>query len=323
MAAMRRLACLAMVSLALIATLAACSDGGDDVPVVEPEQNCADGLCLTVPASGFQLRTEGTEIAAGEDVEYCEVLELPGDPSVEYYVTRFEVAMSQYSHHLIVSAVKPDTAEGEAWQVGDRKLCAGLDAIASVPVTGSQHPYHDEPFPAGVGRVYHGGQKVIFDYHYFNTGSAPVSAHAAVNFHTSPPEQVTRIAKGLSAFNVQIAVPPMQTKSFTADCVFNADVMLFKVTRHTHQWGRDFDVAFMGGEPIWTSADYEDTDYLLPEPVLVREGEGLTFTCEFENTTEDMLYYGLTASDEMCNLFGAVYAPEGVDDVPPQTCFIF
>jgi hypothetical protein len=319
---MSRSACLVAV---LALGLVACSDDADP-PIQPPAENCADGLCLAVPASGFQLRTEGTEIGPGEDVEYCEVLQLPGDPSVEYHVTRFEVAMSQYSHHLIVSAANPGSAEEEQWEVGSRIECAGLDGIASVPVTGSQHPYHDEAFPPGVGRVYHGGQKIIFDYHYFNTGSTPVAARAAVNFHTAPAEQVTRIAKQLSALNITIAIPPMQTRAFTADCDFNADVMLFKVTRHTHQWGRDFDVAFKGGERdgehIWTSTDYEDTDHVLPEPILVREGDGLSFTCEFENTTESTLYYGLTASDEMCNLFGAVYAPDGVEDVPPQMCFI-
>src|SRR5687768_14590366 len=46
---------------------------------------------LPVPRNGFQVRSIGEEIAPGEDVEYCEVGELPGEPSQTYYVKSIEL----------------------------------------------------------------------------------------------------------------------------------------------------------------------------------------------------------------------------------------
>ena len=63
-------------------------------------------LCLAEPDHGFQIRSVGTTIEPGEDVEFCEAVLLPGGPDDVYYVSRFEVAMTEFSHHLIVSAVE-------------------------------------------------------------------------------------------------------------------------------------------------------------------------------------------------------------------------
>src|SRR6188768_3031343 len=48
--------------------------------------SCEEEPCLAVPEFGFQIRDEGTTIQSAEDVEYCEVVLLPGDPSDTYYV---------------------------------------------------------------------------------------------------------------------------------------------------------------------------------------------------------------------------------------------
>ena len=46
----------------------------------------------------------------------------------------------------------------------------------------------------------------------------------------------------------------------------SADIIVANLVRHTHRWGTDFTVWYAGGakdgELIFTSADYEDTEYL-------------------------------------------------------------
>src|SRR5437899_1431367 len=75
--------------------------------------SCPEGqLCLAAPSPGFQLQSIGDMIQPGQDVEYCEVVQLPAagestpsNPNGDlFYVNRFEVAMTSYSHHLIVAA---------------------------------------------------------------------------------------------------------------------------------------------------------------------------------------------------------------------------
>lgn len=277
---------------------------------------CGDAdLCLEPPPSGFQLRTNGDEIQPGEDVEYCEVVEIPGDPSEEYFVKGYEIEMTGFSHHLIVAAAKTDSATEKAIAPGMKKNCYGPDTFGGdiYGVTGSQKPKHDEFYPDGVGKKFRGGQMLVFDYHYFNSSPNPVKARAAVNFHTVEASKVTREAQSFGFYNLNLAIPPMSTKSFSGECRFKHDILVSKLTRHTHKWGTDFSVYFAGGDKadqhIWTTPNYEDTDYLFDEPILMKAGEGFRFTCDFDNDTAKTLKFGLTASDEMCILFGTWFTP--------------
>src|SRR3954463_9703017 len=67
----------------------------------------ADALDLPVPGDGFQVATLGHEVPAGADQEWCEVVALPGAIGQTYYVGRTELAMTPFSHHLIVSVAPP------------------------------------------------------------------------------------------------------------------------------------------------------------------------------------------------------------------------
>jgi hypothetical protein len=100
--------------------------------------------------------------------------------------------------------------------------------------------------------------------------------------------------------------------------------MVFKLTRHTHKWGTEFPVSFAGGESdgelIYSSPNYEDPDFFFEEPVLVQAGEGFEWTCNYNNTTESTLRFGVKATDEMCILFGQIYHPTNLE-VQSQGCF--
>jgi hypothetical protein len=312
------------LAAALILSMTTLGCGSDDPSGGDPDAGggggdpdaavCPDEPCLEPPANGFQVRSIGTEIAPGQDVEYCEVVQLPGDASDTYYVTRFESAMTLGSHHLIVGAAPEGSGE---FTVGERYNCiaprlpdgnANLDAV-----TGSQLPYYSESFPEGVGRVYHGGQYLVFNYHYLNATDGPLQARAAVNFHLTDEAEIQHIAAGISFFNFLISIPPGETRSFSKSCTFNSDAMVFKLTRHTHQWGTDFPVYYVGGdrdgELIYTSPNYEDPDYFFEEPILVKAGEGFRWTCNYHNTTDRTLTFGVKATDEMCILFGQIFHP--------------
>jgi hypothetical protein len=285
---------------------------------------CVEEPCLAPPEAGFQIRSVGTSIAPGHDVEYCEVVQLPGGPGDTYYVNRFESQMTLGSHHLIVSAIVPGSPTDENATVGERMSCIGARAFGDdlVSVTGQQRPLHEERFPAGVGRVFHGGQKLIFDYHYFNATDDDLAARAAVNFHTADEASIEHIAIDFSKYFFGLNVPAGESRSYDVQCRMNRDVMVSKLTRHTHQWGKEFPVSFNDGEGepefIYTSPNYEDPDYIYEEPVLVRAGQGFDFTCNYENDTLETLRFGPKATDEMCILFGTAYSPTA-RELPDET----
>ncbi|HMJ11579.1 MAG TPA: hypothetical protein VK524_09220, partial [Polyangiaceae bacterium] len=80
--------------------LAACSSSDDKGTRSHP-------LDLAPPETGFQIEGKGTTIAGGQDVEYCEVVQLPGGPGDVYYTNHFEAALTPFSPHLNVYAVDP------------------------------------------------------------------------------------------------------------------------------------------------------------------------------------------------------------------------
>jgi len=289
--------------------------------------SCDEEPCLAVPEYGFQIRDQGTTIHSTEDVEYCEVVVMPGDESDVYYINGFDSAMTRGSHHLIVAAVIPGSQTDQNATPGDRVSCVGPDGFGGdlLDVTGQQLPYHQDAFPDGVGRIYHGGQKLIFDYHYLNATDGDLQARGAVNFYTADASCVEKVAESAGFYNFFIPTPMGETSSFTKSCTFNQDVMVYKLSRHTHQWGTAFPVKYKGGandgDLIFTSPSYEDPDYTFDEPVLFKAGEGFTWTCNYDNTSDHDLMFGPNATDEMCILFATIFSPDAMEVAGDEGCF--
>jgi hypothetical protein len=298
----------------------------------QPKQEPARYLGLEVPApgKGFQVRSAGTTIRSGEDVEYCEIGQFPGDPSTTYYVTAIEFANGAGSHHLVMDAAiwdGPAEAELAMRALGQPVECLGsqfsygegFEGIGAIP-----RPYAKMEFPAGVGRLYRGGQRFTFNYHYFNSGTEDIEARSAANFYLAEATEIEHVARMFSFDNRTINTPPRQSASFSGECAFTEDVMVSSLMRHTHRWGTDYSVWFAGGpragEQLWTSSDWQhDVDFRFPEPVLMKAGEGFRFQCGYQNPEDRSLRYGPNATDEMCMLLGTWWstsnaAPEN------QTC---
>ena len=149
---------------------------------------------------------------------------------------------------------------------------------------------------------------------------------SCVNFHTVDESQVTRIARSFGFLNLTINTPPGAQQTFTGECLFSRDIVVSKLTRHTHQWGTDFRVFQAGGEndgqELFVSRDYEDVDHQFEEPVLMKAGTGFRFSCSYLNTEAYPLRFGVKATDEMCILFGTWWAPEVPDEIPGQGCLL-
>jgi hypothetical protein len=307
-----------LLIVSLVSLVSACGE--------EPAP-CDEEPCLDVPARGIQLRSAGRTIAPGEDRELCEIVRLPGGPEDLHVVDGFELAMMPGSHHLIIAAVEPGSETEASVAEGEVIDCVGPTGFGEDVsfVTGAQLPVYEESYPAGVGKVYRGGQFLVFNYHYFNATDAPIEGRAALNLYTTDVEAISK-EMGLLAFaNLDIAIPPGEARSFTGECRFDEDVLVHKLMRHTHRWGREFPVELAGGardgELVYVSPSYEEPDHLFDEPLLVRAGDGFRFTCNYVNDTASTLEFGVKATDEMCILFGLIFSPTG-RTVADQLCAV-
>jgi hypothetical protein len=294
----------------------------------------AQFLGIPEPERGFRLATRGLEIAPGSDVEFCEVAEVPGTPGEQYNVGSLELANARGSHHLIVTMAAPDSAAERQLRtlaIGEQVPCIGAGqefGLTGMSVLASTQSLRAKSaLPDGVGQRVYGGQRLVFDYHYFNFGSEPLTAKSALAVHTLPADAPVTFVSSLAFSNMTLDVPPGTDRTFTATCTLEQDVMLAGVARHTHQLGTDFSVWFEGGAEhgahVWTSNDWEhDTDFYFPAPRLVRAGEGFKFACGFHNPGSSALRFGIRASDEMCILGALIWSPVPQAELAPEQCVI-
>jgi hypothetical protein len=190
---------------------------------------------------------------------------------------------------------------------------------------GIQLPYGRVDYPEGVGRVVYGKQRMVFDYHYLNTGKEEVLTQSAINIHLTEGESITHIVDGFGFYNWTIDIPPGETKAFRGECTFDRDVMLAGLSRHTHRWGTDYSVWHINdaddAAPFWTSNDFEhDVNFGYTPPRLFKAGEGFRFECNYDNTETHRLRFGTQARDEMCILFGLAWDAGDQREIPSQSC---
>jgi hypothetical protein len=284
-------------------------------------------LELEPPEHGFQVQTLGVVVEPGEDVRWCEVVELPGSPDRVYHVNRIETAMAPYGNDLVINAAVVGSETEAIMDPGARVPCTRAGEAFGEElseVTATRHAYEDRRFHDGVGKIFRGGQRLAVDYHYFNEGEEPLGAKAKINFHTVDAELVERIAHTASFQNLTIYTPPGGTSSHVAECLVSQDLLVGELVRRTQRRGTSFTVWLAGGERdgelLWRSAGPEDTRYELDEPLQLTDGEGFRFQCDYYNDSELELRFGVNASDEMCELDAQWWVATDGEEAEVQGC---
>jgi len=314
--------------LAIAAVTAGCatraaSGGEDDLGGVEA------AVDLAPPRQGFQLETLGVMIEAGDDMRWCEVLQLPGEPGQQFVVDRIETALSDHGSDLVLTAAQPGSPTDAIMDVGARIPCLRAGEAFGEDlrtVTATQHAYHDQRYPDGVGQLLEGGQKLVVEYHYENTTGEAIAARAKINFHLAPVERLRHLARTATFDNLTIYTPPLGRSSHLAECTVTAPLVVGELVRRTRAWGTDFRVWISGGprdgELVWHSADHRDTNLELNEPITLSPGEGFRFQCNYFNGTQDELRFGTGTGDEVCSLQAIYWSQDPAQTPSPQECLL-
>lgn len=279
-------------------------------------------LVLDPPLRGVQLETLGTVIEAGEDARSCEVIELPGSRDLLYAIDRIETAATPFVRDLVVSAA-PVGSDAEAiMDVGTRVPCTRAgDTFGEglAQVVESRHRYGDQRFPAGVGQVLRGGQRLVVETHAFNEGEEPILAKAKLNLHSTELTAIEHVARTARFENLTIYTPPRGSSSHLAECTVSQPIWVSELVRRTEQHGTTFSVWRSGGAldgvPLWTSPTPEDVRWEPAEAILLDAGEGFRFQCDYQNATDFALRFGVSASDDTCAL-DAIWWPADDTEAP-------
>jgi len=271
------------------------------------------------------LTLEPFDVQPGTERQVCKIINLPAD--VPFDVVRFRSAMAGTSHHFNAYKALTDptapasAAEGEVHDCSPAAEQLGGDAAY---IFGAATPERVVDMPAGVAFHLLPQQRIILEQHVIN--ATPDVIQGGVTFELGSP------AAGAAAIDHHadviwfaywtFTVPPHQESSVTTHCTVPYDVEVFGLMSHTHQLGSHFSIEKWtpgGTEHLYESEDWAHPVYGQYNPTIpLAAGEGLQWTCTWNNTTPNLVTPGKESTNEMCMTFAYAYPREGLSGDPIQ-----
>jgi hypothetical protein len=234
------------------------------------------------------------------------------------WIGKMHTHLEGVSHHLIVYKVSSTTERPEPFDC--TPFLETLDPSVGQPLMVSQIKDESLDLPYGVAFGIEPGQMVRLEMHFVNASDAPAAVSARVGFEVLPPAQFRHEAGFLFVGNPDIEIPA-GAKQTLGPVFFElpqelADISIFGMTGHTHQWGTDVRVEWAPwvGEPgtpvyAYDAWDWEEPPFARFAPPLAMPADsGFTFSCSYHNQSNQTVGFGESANDEMC-FFWAYYYP--------------
>ena len=260
-----------------------------------------DDVKLAPPAAteGFQLATDLTSVASGQEMQDCYFFKVPdvanGKP---FYVSRIEVAQTLGSHHMNLfrqgTVLAPDAMNpsiglkgpsadgtGVVRSMNGKGACFYSANWADWPlVVNSQVPTRDKNYvlqlppnaqnPDKVAYKFTPGEILMIQTHFVNatTQVTPGHAHALINLNRLMDETGVQELGTLFATEQSISIcKDNPTPKFTGFCKFNAPnqkITIVAANGHFHSRGRDFTICPWDGaatDACTSQKFYESTQW--------------------------------------------------------------
>jgi hypothetical protein len=335
---------LVLVGLSAVSFLVGCEDGGSAAAGGGPGSGGGAAGPSTGPSMGgdgtggggastplgesITLTIEAFDVQPGTERQVCKHFNLPAD--VPFDAVRFHSKMEGTSHHLNVykllsdvdAPVNPADAVVHDCQPASEQLSGDAAYIF-----GSATPERTVDLPLGVAFHLVPQQRIILEQHVIN--ATPDVIQGGVTFDMSKPADDITIEHHADVIwfaDWNFAIPPNQETVETSHCTVPYDVNVFGLMSHTHALGSHFAIEKWSNgetEPLYESVDWAHPVYQSFDPHLtLAAGEGLQWTCTWNNTTGSLVFPGKNSTDEMCMTFAYAYPVEGLSGAPIQ-CNLF
>ncbi len=171
-------------------------------------------------------------------------------------------------------------------------------------------------FPKGIGERIPGSLGFTINSHYVNTTASPIQAEVVIRALVAAPGVVTTHAGGYEGVLLTIAVPPTHGKpvSVGSSCTIPQDMYLVAASGHMHDRGSHF-VATSGGKSLVETDEVGAAPTTFSPPVLLKAGTDITWSCLYDNETNQNLVYGPSAlTNVMCNTVLTFYPVQDVNN---------
>ena len=251
----------------------------------------------------------------GQETTVCVVK--PLNNADDMVLNGFDMNLAPGSHHLLVYLT-------DAGATDTPYSCSPFTGVAvgnDVPLAFANTDHVSFAFPDGVAMDIPAGSMVKIEAHYINTTQGDLQGQGTVTLHgttkaSAPPYQP---ANFLAFGTLNINIPPSST--FSTGPVFQAaqaGMHLVLITTHEHRLGTRAQVWASSAAGDMSNQIADDTDWanpawrVLPAQIDFDGTNGLTFQCDWTNTTDQTITFGESALDEMCLVAGYYYPSQGV-----------
>jgi copper type II ascorbate-dependent monooxygenase-like protein len=256
------------------------------------------------------------DVAPLDEQTRCIVAEL--DVTAAAHVVSLSADLSPTTHHIIFYRAADSTPVSST-----PAPCQPFGEVTSgdAPLLIAQNSTQRVDMPSGVAFTLFAHQKVRFEMHYINTdGSQTRQATATVRLDTVAAAAVAQTADLLFYGTAGFFLPPHQMSVVGPDFwTVPAGAKVFALTGHTHRLGTEVTVekaagASAAGQVVYGYDNWsweEPPLEVLSPPVEFASGEGLRWTCSYDNTTNQLVTFGESALDEMCFIWAWYYPASG------------
>ena len=277
----------------------------------------AKRMHLHKPRHGFQMRMTPFVIPPGTDREGCEYRTTPNRKAMD--VAAFELRATPGTHHFVVwDYLGGDRNPADFWTgIKYTPGCVGLGPQDSFATTanlfGMQTARARVEFPPGIAVRLDPHAIVYPNLHFHNYSTVPVTGQAVFNFIAAPEGTVRHHAQALTVGTFQINIPPHGGAALTGEWQTPTALNIVQLSTHQHHRGtlmsiHHIDAAGndMGELVVSDSWEHPNVEWY-PQTMRLPAGEGLRFTCEWENPDDHAVHFGPTTEDEMCFVTGYFY----------------
>ena len=193
-------------------------------------------------------------------------------------------------------------------------------------VTGTQWPSWSYSLPEGVALEIDSEFGLDLNPHYFNYTDEIIEGEVYLNLHTTPIQDIEHIAGIMQLGENNISLPPHQETTlievFSTNDIINSinidppngasSLNVFQLFSHAHQLMTRFDILLLHAtgeeELLYTALDYQHPPILqLDPPLEIQLGQSLIARATYNNTTDEVVTFGLFSTNEMMLIFGLGY----------------
>ena len=280
----------------------------------------------TLPETVHTVTMTGPALAPGTEKTFCIVVRL--DNAAGMLVRSIDTTLSVGSHHLVVYRYQPGTLTTGDGGVMERSTpfeCTPFVDVArfnAVPVMITQTRRESLELPAGVAYEMGERQLVRVEAHYLNATTLPIQPVAEIHFRAVPlAANLTRadfLFFGTPDIDLRAGQRATVGPRFISQGI-PTGANIYALTTHTHRFGTQFKVQKSRsrsdvGTPLY---EYDDWQWDEPPvkkfqtPLTFEPGEGVRFSCEYDNTSSARVTFGEKATQEMCFMWMYYYPSQG------------